>query len=240
METEQRQTVPNLSEYDQATLGEAVRHFDPLDRAILEARLGLNGRRRQPLSDVAASFGVLPTKVRLVDDGLVRRIGVANRALMQVLIAFLGEADRLESMEQAARGIAPPVDRRRARDTVINGPSFATRRRRRESVVPDKAALAAILPTLTRTQVLVSDELYGLVSGSPMSLEVVSERLGVPLGEVRSTDRLVRRLLAERCDPPGADRAVRPHPGSEPEPDLGSAVDRALGFGDELSPASGS
>lgn len=240
METEHGPTEPELSAAGRPELEDEVRRFDPLDRAILEARLGLHGRRRQPLAQVAASFGVLPIKVRLVEAELTLRLRYADPALTRTLVGFLAEADRLEAAEQEARGIRPPVDRRRGHDSGADGPGATGSRRRGEAAVPDKATLAAILPMLTRSQVLISDELYGLVSGLSAPPALVAERLGVSAAEVRATDRLVRRLLAEQGTAPPAAPVERRDPTPEPDPDLAGTSDILFGLGDELPQASGS
>lgn len=212
METAERPAEPTLSEAARGGVGEMVRRFDPLDRAILEARLGLHGRRRQPLAEIAASLGVLPSRVRLVEGELGIRLRSADPAVVREYGEFLAAANRREAADDQARGIRPAVDRRRRPlDGEPIGFAGAGRRKRRAGL-PNKAALAPILPGLTRTQVLVSDELYGLVSGAPAPPGMVAARLGVPAGEVRATDRLVRRLVAERADLLPSDDLVQDGP----------------------------
>lgn len=197
-----RRTDPELSEGARAALGEAVRRFDPLDRAILEARLGLHGRRRQALPDIAASFGILATKVRLVEGELTSRLRSGDAALMREYVDFLVDADGGEAAENEVRGIRPGQDRpgRGAEPRRAASADPGQRERRGGAARPErpsKAALAPILPLLTRTQVLISDELYGLVSGEATPPATVAERLGVAPAEVRATDRLVRGLLTQ-------------------------------------------
>lgn len=231
------ETGPELSDGARAALGEAVRRFDPLDRAILEARLGLHGRRRQPLSEIAASFGILPTKVRLVEGELTFRLRSDDPALMREYVAFLVEMDGRAAADDEARGVRPSHDRRRRgavpRPEASEDPADGGRGGgRARPDLPDKAALAPILPVLTRTQVLVSDELYGLVSGEPATPAIVAERLGVPAAEVRATDRLVRGLLAQRGGTSAADGskvgATEGDAEAEAEPSLADLIDRAV------------
>jgi hypothetical protein len=235
MEADDRFPRPELSEASRRMLGEAVRRFDPLDRAILEARLGLHGRRRQSLAETTASFGILPTKIRRVEADLIHRLRAAGPGVARDLVEFLTACDRRDAATDAARGILPSASRRRrgARPSAPTAGSTAPAprgaRRRRSPAFPDKEALAPILPGLSRAQILVADELYGLVSGVPADPAVAAVRLSLPEGEVRRIDRLVRRLVAARRTPPpgnvgDGEPAATPADADEPATD-GSTAD---------------
>ena len=236
MKTDDQSLESSPSEGLRRALGDVVRRFDPLDRAILEARLGLHGRRRQSLTDIAATFGVLPTKIRRVEAELGARLRVSEPGVAHHCAAVLLEADRQDAVADEGSGVLHRTGRRGGgarRSGSVDVPSLAARGRergRRSPDFPDKEALAPILPGLTRTQILVADQLYGLVSGVPVSPAAAAARLGLREGEVRRIDRLVRRLLAARANPStaarGADAAVVGEQASERHtsdvPDAGS------------------
>jgi len=235
MEADDRFPHPELSEASRRALGEAVRRFDPLDRAILEARLGLHGRRRHSLGEAAAAFGILPTKIRRVEGDLIQRLRAAGPGPARDLVEFLTLCDRRDAATDAAHGIQPPASRRKravrsaapAAGSAASAPRGA--RRRRAPAFPDKEALAPILPGLTRAQILVADELYGLISGVPADPAVAAVRLSLPEREVRRIDRLVRRLVAARRTPPpgnvgDGEPAATPADADEPATD-GSTAD---------------
>ncbi|MDP9366017.1 MAG: hypothetical protein M3Q10_17670 [Chloroflexota bacterium] len=236
MKTDERSLESSPTEGLRRALGEVVRRFDPLDRAILEARLGLHGRRRQSLTDTATTFGVLPTKIRRVEAELGARLRVSEPGVAHHCAEVLLEADRRDAVADASPGVPPAIGRRgrgARRSAPVDVPRLTDPGRERggrSPDLPDKEALAPILPGLTRTQILVADELYGLVSGAPAAPADAAARLGLREGEVRRIDRLVRRLVAARRDPStaahGAGAAVVGEKGSERDtseaPDAGS------------------
>ena len=96
---------------------------------------------------------------------------------------------------------------------------------------------------MTRTQVLIVVELYGLISGEAAPPSAVAQQLAVPEGEVRRVDREVRgRLKKQAASNPATnpDAAPRESPRGGDGKGLTGALDRALGADEANAPVPGS